>query len=49
MTLLEDNTTPIQQIAETLSFSDQASFSKFFKKHKGISPIAYRKLTSNGD
>lgn len=49
MTLLEDSTTPIQQIAETLSFSDQASFSKFFKKHKGISPIAYRKLTSNGD
>jgi AraC-like DNA-binding protein len=32
----------IQQITETLNFSDQSSFGKFFKKHVGISPKKYR-------
>lgn len=32
----------IQQIAEAMSFSDQSSFGKFFKKHTGISPLKYR-------
>lgn len=32
----------IQQIAEDLSFADQSSFGKFFKKHTGISPFKYR-------
>lgn len=32
----------IQQIAEIMSFSDQSSFGKFFKKHTGISPLKYR-------
>lgn len=32
----------IQQIAESMSFSDQSSFGKFFKKHTGISPLKYR-------
>jgi AraC-like DNA-binding protein len=32
----------IQQIAEMMSFSDQSSFGKFFKKHTGMSPLKYR-------
>ncbi len=34
---------PIAQIAEELHFSDQASFSKFFLRNKGIGPKDYRK------
>lgn len=41
--LLDDHTISIGQIADTLNFSDQASFCKFFKKQKGLSPMAYRK------
>jgi AraC-like DNA-binding protein len=36
--------TNIQQVADTLNFSDQSTFGKFFKKHTGISPTEYRKL-----
>lgn len=43
MTLLEDDSISIGEIAETLHFSDQASFCKFFKKQKKISPMAYRR------
>ena len=32
----------IQQVAEQISFSDQSSFGKFFKKHTGMSPLKYR-------
>lgn len=32
----------IQQVSNLLNFSDQSSFGKFFKKHKGISPQGYR-------
>lgn len=32
----------IQQIASEMSFSDQSSFGKFFKKHTGMSPLKYR-------
>lgn len=42
MLLLEDENIPIGQIAEELHFSDQASFSKFFKKQMKLSPLAYR-------
>ncbi len=40
--LLRNPDLTIQQIAERLSFSDQSSFGKFFKKHAGISPLKYR-------
>lgn len=33
----------IQSISDQLNFSDQSSFGKFFKKHKGISPLQYKK------
>ena len=40
--MLRDPELSIQQIALKLSFSDQSSFGKFFKKHSGISPLKYR-------
>ena len=40
--LLRDLEMTIQQIAEELSFADQSSFGKFFKKHAGTSPLKYR-------
>lgn len=40
--LLRDPELTIQQIAEELSFSDQSSFGKFFKRHSGMSPLKYR-------
>lgn len=40
--LLRDPDLTIQQIAEKMSFADQSSFGKFFKKHTGISPMKYR-------
>lgn len=43
MDMLEDNQMTVQQIAEHLHFSDQASFCKFFKKHRNMSPMNYRK------
>lgn len=33
----------IQDVAEKLSFSDQASFSKFFKRYCGMSPSQFKK------
>ena len=40
--LLRDPELTLQQIAEELSFSDQSSFGKFFKKHSGMTPMKYR-------
>lgn len=36
----------IQEIAAETGFSDQASLSKFFKKHTGMAPIEYRKVAN---
>ena len=33
----------VQQVAEQLSFSDQSTFGKFFKKHIGVSPLEFRR------
>ena len=40
--MLRDPDMTIQQIASAMSFSDQSSFGKFFKKHTGLSPLKYR-------
>lgn len=40
---LSSTTKDIKEIAEFLKFSDQYSFSHFFKKHLNINPTAYRK------
>lgn len=40
--MLRDPELTIQEVAEQLSFSDQSSFGKFFKKHTGLSPLKYR-------
>ena len=40
--LLRDPELSIQQIASRMSFADQSSFGKFFKKHTGMSPLKYR-------
>lgn len=41
--LLRFSDKPMSEIACHLHFSDQAAFSKFFNRLKGISPLAYRK------
>lgn len=41
--LLRFSDKPMSEIACHLRFSDQAAFSKFFTRLKGITPIAYRK------
>lgn len=41
--LLHDVNYTLQQIADLLHFCDQSSFGKFFKKHTGMTPTAYRR------
>lgn len=41
--LLNNLSISIAQVAESLYFSDQFFFSKFFKKHAGMTPSEYRK------
>jgi AraC family transcriptional activator of pobA len=40
--LLQDPTATVSNIADTLHFSDQSTFGKFFKNKAGLSPLAYR-------
>ncbi len=46
--LLSTTSTPIADIAEALHFADQASFSKFFARHSGIAPTAFRSKKVEG-
>lgn len=41
--LLHNPDLSIQDIADRLNFSDQSSFGKFFRRHTGTTPAAYRK------
>lgn len=43
--LLNNVSLTIAQVAESLYFSDQFFFSKYFKRHTGVSPSEYRKLS----
>jgi AraC-like DNA-binding protein len=40
--LLKAPQATVQQVADSLHFSDQSTFGKFFKRHIGISPMKYR-------
>ena len=42
-TRLVSTSMPIQQIAEQLGFLNQSHFGTFFKRHEGMSPVAFRK------
>ena len=44
--LLRNPDYTLQQIADRLHFCDQSSFGKFFKKHTGKTPAAYREDTN---
>lgn len=39
----------IQQVSDLLNFADQSSFGKFFKKNRGMSPLAYRAMVKEDD
>ena len=41
--LLRFSTKNMNEISEKLGFTEASHFSKFFKKHTGLSPIAYRR------
>jgi AraC-like DNA-binding protein len=41
--LLQNETLTVSQISETLNFSDQSVFGKFFRAATGMSPVEYRK------
>ncbi len=45
--LLNSSTKPVSEISSTLGFSDQYSFSHFFKKHLNVSPSQYRNQFEN--
>lgn len=46
--LVQDNFISIENVAEQCGFTDSHYFSTFFKKHKGMSPLQYRKMKLNG-
>jgi AraC-like DNA-binding protein len=46
--LLKDTKLPIQDISADLHFSEMAAFCKFFKKHTGVSPTAFRAASRKG-
>ncbi|MDR0756686.1 MAG: helix-turn-helix transcriptional regulator [Tannerella sp.] len=41
--MLKMSRTSIQEVADNLNFPDQSTFGKFFRKHAGLSPLAFRK------
>lgn len=47
MKYIHDPSYSIKQIADKMSFPDQSAFGKFFRKHSGSSPGAYRKNLKN--
>jgi AraC-like DNA-binding protein len=44
--MLDDLGLSVATVAEQLQFSDQFFFSKFFKKHTGITPSKYKGATT---
>jgi AraC-like DNA-binding protein len=46
--LLSNPAVSVAQAAEELQFSDQSFFGKYFKRHTGLSPSAYKQTARNG-
>ena len=44
--LLSDTALPVKEVAAACGFENEYYFSSFFKKHKGISPCAFRKAAT---
>ncbi len=40
--MLKEPMTNVQQVANALHFPDQSTFGKYFKKHAGVTPLAYK-------
>ena len=40
--MLTASHTPLKEMAQRLGFSSQAHLSRFFKKHKGVSPTIFQ-------
>lgn len=47
--LLQNDNLLVQQVSDMLHFSDQAAFTKFFKKYTGVPPAEYRKNRPSAD
>jgi AraC-like DNA-binding protein len=47
--LLQFSSLTIKEIAASLNYSDQYQFSKFFKKHTGVSPVTFRQQFNYAD
>lgn len=43
ITLLSTTSMPLKEVASKLGFSSQAHLSRYFKKHKGLTPTEYQK------
>ncbi len=41
--LLQSTTISVKEISDRLTFATASNFSKFFKKHTGLTPLAYRR------
>ena len=44
--LLSDTALPVKEVAAACGFENEYYFSNFFKKHKGLSPSAFRKAAT---
>ena len=46
---LKNSTQKIKDIAQNVGYTDEKYFSRVFKKHKGVTPVQYRKFSEEPD